>query len=328
MLKTLISNMKNTVCLCAIVKNEEKIILDMLKSCVKWIDYAIICDTGSEDNTIEIMEKFFTENEILHHIYKIKWENFPRNRNHYIHLAQNLTSHILVLDADEILIVKNENWKDKLEDFHLIKIRENEGCEIKYPNIFRNDNRIKYVGEIHEQPIFPSDFKEGISLDSDIMIIHTSKGENRKNKWKRDLIICIERDPFPKIPENAGRREYYMAICALNLEDFQMASDYFVKRFQMDTPENEEEKWHAYMMYGFCKVVRAEIHEFPQILLYAYLMRPWRLEPLDLLLKACEMYGMRERENNVNMIFKSAQKHAKYPKNDRIAIYPELYPDE
>jgi glycosyltransferase involved in cell wall biosynthesis len=44
-----------------IVKNESKIITRLLKSLEQLIDSYCICDTGSTDNTIEIIENFFLD---------------------------------------------------------------------------------------------------------------------------------------------------------------------------------------------------------------------------------------------------------------------------
>ena len=47
------------ICLNMIVKNESKIITRLLKSVLPLIDSYCICDTGSTDNTIEIIQEFF-----------------------------------------------------------------------------------------------------------------------------------------------------------------------------------------------------------------------------------------------------------------------------
>ena len=53
------------ICLNMIVKNESKIIVRLLKSVLRFIDYFVIIDTGSEDDTIQTIHDFFEENEIL-----------------------------------------------------------------------------------------------------------------------------------------------------------------------------------------------------------------------------------------------------------------------
>ena len=52
------------LCLNMIVKNESKIITRMLESVVGYIDYFCICDTGSQDNTVDIITSFFKTNQI------------------------------------------------------------------------------------------------------------------------------------------------------------------------------------------------------------------------------------------------------------------------
>ena len=42
-----------------IVKNESRVILRLLESVYKLIDGYCICDTGSTDNTVELIEEFF-----------------------------------------------------------------------------------------------------------------------------------------------------------------------------------------------------------------------------------------------------------------------------
>ena len=52
------------ICLNMIVKNESKVILRLLNSVLPIVDSYCICDTGSTDNTIEVIENFFNEHNI------------------------------------------------------------------------------------------------------------------------------------------------------------------------------------------------------------------------------------------------------------------------
>ena len=49
----------STLCLVMIVKNEEKVIERCLESVYKYLDYWVICDTGSIDKTKRIIKNFF-----------------------------------------------------------------------------------------------------------------------------------------------------------------------------------------------------------------------------------------------------------------------------
>ena len=58
--------MANSICLNMIVKNESSIIETTLKNLCKYIKftYWVICDTGSTDNTPEIILNFFKNKNI------------------------------------------------------------------------------------------------------------------------------------------------------------------------------------------------------------------------------------------------------------------------
>ena len=53
---------KPKVCLSMIVKNEAHIIKQTLENISKYIDYYVINDTGSSDNTREIIKEYFCHN--------------------------------------------------------------------------------------------------------------------------------------------------------------------------------------------------------------------------------------------------------------------------
>lgn len=63
-----------------IVKNESKIIAETLHNISKYIDYWIISDTGSTDNTIDY-EKYLNS-KIINDLYDN--ENYIENLNNFI----------------------------------------------------------------------------------------------------------------------------------------------------------------------------------------------------------------------------------------------------
>ena len=50
-----------TLCLNMIVKNESKIITRLFDSVISIIDCYCICDTGSTDNTVELIKTYFDD---------------------------------------------------------------------------------------------------------------------------------------------------------------------------------------------------------------------------------------------------------------------------
>jgi glycosyltransferase involved in cell wall biosynthesis len=66
-----------TICLNMIVKEESHIIEETLKMLCSKITftYWVICDTGSNDNTCEIITKFFNLAGIPGELHKHEWKN-------------------------------------------------------------------------------------------------------------------------------------------------------------------------------------------------------------------------------------------------------------
>ena len=91
------------VCLNMIVKNESKIILRLLESVVKIIDSYCICDTGSTDNTVSIIENFFASHGIPGKIPREPFRDFAHNRSFALKQCETMpVDYILLLDADMI----------------------------------------------------------------------------------------------------------------------------------------------------------------------------------------------------------------------------------
>lgn len=76
------------LCLCMIVKNESRIIERCLNATKSIVDYVSICDTGSTDNTPEIIENWCKENEIPGTVHHEPFKNFGYNRSLAVSLAQ------------------------------------------------------------------------------------------------------------------------------------------------------------------------------------------------------------------------------------------------
>src|ERR1700693_3891197 len=96
------------LCLNCIVKNESVRVERMLKSVAPYISCYAITDTGSTDNTIEVIEKFFAERNIPGAVSRYEFTNWEETRNYALTAA--VTSklqfdYLLLCDADMELCV-------------------------------------------------------------------------------------------------------------------------------------------------------------------------------------------------------------------------------
>jgi glycosyltransferase involved in cell wall biosynthesis len=117
-----------------IVKNEIKILKDCFDSIVDYLDYWVICDTGSTDGTQKFIENYFKEKNIQGELHQDVWVNFGYNRSKYLEKAYNKADYLLLLDADFIVDIKNKNFKTELSNVDAYYILQNTGS-INYHNL-------------------------------------------------------------------------------------------------------------------------------------------------------------------------------------------------
>lgn len=133
-----------------IVKNESVLLAKCLKSLIDF-DEIIICDTGSEDNTIEIAKRYtdkvFTD---------YKWnDNFAEARNHAVSKATS--DWVLIIDADDELASTVDEIKSDIATAESKGIKAiNCICESMsgknihtQPRLYKRCPEIHWCGAIH-----------------------------------------------------------------------------------------------------------------------------------------------------------------------------------
>ena len=218
----------NTLCLCMIVKNESKILKRCLDSIYKYIDYWIISDTGSTDGTQELIKNYFDKKNIKGELYNDKWVNFGHNRSINIARTHSKADFTILLDADFIVNILDTDFKNKLvkdNTGYLIKYTGN--CDFRQVLLVSNHIKWKYVGVTHEYIHSDEQYKQ-IKFDL-ITITHLHDGENRKDKFKRDIELLI--DGLKKEPENS-RYLYYLANSYRDFGDNKNAVKYYKRRIE------------------------------------------------------------------------------------------------
>ncbi|HSX26994.1 MAG TPA: glycosyltransferase [Chlamydiales bacterium] len=110
-----------TICLNMIVKNESDVIESSLNSVKHLIDYWVIIDTGSTDNTQEIIKKCLQD--IPGELYQISSTDLTQNRNIALSLAKSKADYTLLIDASEILDTPNNfHWPSLDKDAYSLSI--------------------------------------------------------------------------------------------------------------------------------------------------------------------------------------------------------------
>jgi hypothetical protein len=140
------STTKPTVCFACVCKNEEKCILIALESVYRFIDYWVICDTGSTDATCELITNFFKEKNIPGELYHDTWTDFGTNKTILFDRCYKKADYILHFDADDYFVGDLQFNGGKTQ--YLVTVKK---CSVSYPCLilFSAQYKWKFCGVAH-----------------------------------------------------------------------------------------------------------------------------------------------------------------------------------
>ena len=262
------------ICLNMIVKNESAVICRCLASVKPIIDYWVIVDTGSNDNTQSIIKEFMKD--IPGELHERPWVDFAHNRNQALELAKDKADYILFIDADEVLLfTPNFQLEDLDKDFYYITT-EYSGTRYERLQLISNRLDWKWIGVLHETVCSPQ--AKTYSILKGVTNFVNTDGFRSKDpeKYKKDAKIletALKEDPTNK------RYMFYLAQSYKDAEEHELALKNYEKRIAMGG-------WDQEVFYSMLQVgiLQEALEKDPETVtksyLQAYLYRPKRAEPL------------------------------------------------
>ena len=189
-----------TLGLSIIVKNEEKYIEETLLKIINIIDIFSVSDTGSNDNTINIIQELCKKYNKELVLSEDKWVNFTHNRNIPLKRLFNRVDYILLLDADDHFIV-NKPFKDKLQKnkniCYSILCRQKNNSFYSYKRRLIPGSFVWYYKYIIHEQLKSKDNYEIIKIDSDNYIKYTRPTSNENNiKYLNLMKKALENEPY------------------------------------------------------------------------------------------------------------------------------------
>jgi tetratricopeptide (TPR) repeat protein len=239
-----------------IVKNESKIITRLLNSVLPVIDSYCICDTGSTDNTVELIESFFKQRNITGKIVYEPFKNFAHNRNFALKSAEGMSDFVLLLDADMFLDVKDFK-KEKLHNYDSFYILQgNENFYYQNIRIVRNNGLYSYNGVTHEYVNTPPYNRTHLFDKNELFIIDIGDGGAKSDKFERDIRLLTQ----GLIDEPNNERYYfYLANSYHDNQQFEKSIETYQKR--IDCKGWNQEVWYSYYKMGHCYKLLGKIND-------------------------------------------------------------------
>jgi len=220
-----------TLCLNMIVKNESKIIARLLDSVCSIIDTYCICDTGSTDNTVELITAYFESKNICGKVVFEPFKDFAHNRNVSLNHCIGMSDYILFLDADMMLQIRGFNKESLWSADSFSILQGNEDFHYHNMRIVRNNGLYSYFGVTHEYINTPQN-NVNVNVSKDVLFINdVGDGGSKGNKFDRDVALLtkgIEENP------NNERYHFYLANSYFDSgKDNNAAIEWYKKRIKL-----------------------------------------------------------------------------------------------
>jgi tetratricopeptide (TPR) repeat protein len=282
------------ICLNMIVKNESKIILRLLDSVIKILDGYCICDTGSTDNTIEIITEYFKKHNIPGKIVQEPFKDFGYNRTFALNAAAEMPNmdYLLLLDADMILTgsyLKPENIRQfkrgLTKDFYHV-CQGSQTYFYKNVRLVKNYRNFSYWGVTHEYVKSPENAESGFFENSQLFIDDIGDGGAKTDKFERDIRLLTK--GLEENPDN-DRYTFYLANSMKDAGQYDKAIEMYRNRIRIGGWV--EEVWYSYYNIGKCYVTKGEMEKAICVWMEGYEYYPKRLEALYEIIKHYRLHG-------------------------------------
>lgn len=288
-----------TLGLSAIMKNESHVILRNLDSIKPIIDHVTLVDTGSTDNTIEVVKKWGVDNNIPVDVYERPFDNFENSRNYAREMALGKTDYCMWIDADEVLKIDDDFDKESIGEKEFWMLQTYLGANRYSRNeIWKNDDRFVWYGPVHEFiKVKDPNVKVTTGMLEGLKVIVYNEGGSWKDdpskKYYKQALMLEEYI----LDNNDPRWVFYLAQSyndsattgnwILDKDRLTKAAYYYKKRAQHHEGYPEE-IYMAQLCYSNCQLRLEE----PWSKVHQEYLKTWKMEPrrADPLIAISEFY--------------------------------------
>ena len=288
-----------TICLNMIVKNEAHIIQETLRKLCEKISFSywVICDTGSTDDTPNIIKEFFKTKQIHGEMFYDQWVNFSHNRTLALTRAFKKTDLLLVFDADDEIVGEIKMPKEVLFDEYHLQFGSEMGSSYTRVLLINNQKPFEYKSVIHEFITCKEPGTSASLLEGNYYVVsgRTSARNKDPEKYLKDAKILERAYKEAKIAGDLlfYRYAFYCANSYKDYGSFENAIEWYKVVLSHERQWDQEKYMACVNIYEcFCRLNQKENGFF--YLVQAFLFDRERVECLYHLVNHYCVGGMNE----------------------------------
>jgi len=265
-----------------IVKNESRIIERCLNA-AQWVDGVVISDTGSTDNTVELIETWLKTNDKMGAVVHNEWKNFGHNRTVAMEEGRKWCKEVGGLDLSEVYFVMIDadmvfpaiTLRDQIHEADMWDVRQ-QNAAIVYNNLRVVRASLDVVCKCPTHEYYDILTKNATRKTyTDVIIEDIGDGGAKSDKIERDIRMLKE--GLVEEPDNC-RYWFYLANTYRDAGDLTNAIIAYNRRIEIGAWF--EENYCAHLYKGDCHKMLGQDKEAVAVWLDAYQLDPMRGEAL------------------------------------------------
>lgn len=263
----------SSIVLCGIVRNESAGIIRTLDHVRPLIDTIALTDTGSDDNTVELIEKWMKDNKVPGLVVRSEWpDDFAIARNRSLEVAKSSGCEWLCeIDSDWLLVgnvpaLRNAILNDKTAHAFQLEV-QTPASSIYSARIRRCDAPFVWDLPVHEELhwLGQGPCRIGNIDGAKFIYANTTPLEKARERYRRDIEWLLKHAEKP-------RAMFFIGQSYMNLGEDEKAVEWYMKRAECSTGHPQE---RAIALFRAGKMTKN-----PSLLASSYAVDPSRAEPL------------------------------------------------
>ena len=290
-----------------LVRDESSIIRRCLRSLKSVITSYYIIDTGSLDDTLQIIADEL--NDIEGKIEKRPLSSFSQMREQLYKQGSQRAEFVLFLNANETLQSTKSGLATNLPDLGVLDIHFDTHC-YRQLRLIRQGLDIKCLGHVYETPVYSKEYQAQLVPQFSIRNFQNGYRSRQKGQIQNDIVHLLS-----ELGDSQRDAEILLQLAKLAslIEQDEHSKRYLQKC--IESAEDSETIWQAYYLLGkLTKQTENNAESAVQFFMQAYELFPDRAEPLYGIIECMQGSGSQETIDSLQTVAASIElpKNASY----------------